>query len=668
MSNENPFAVTKAVDYTDNQIAQNFVSFENIAGRPSVIADPKNPMPLFLVGGKGGGRTHLMRRMSYSLQKLDATTNILTKIRHDGYVGVYFRCSGLNANRFAGKGVDTSTWNALFAYYMDLWLTQLTLEVAVDICESEGVDWHQADIATFVQSVMDLFDTPPEMSVPITTAGIADLHNVVSRLLRELDRSINNVALTGRLEPVIRSSPGRLVFGVSKSLATALPGMEGIFVTLLVDEFENLNIDQQRYLNTLIREREAPANFIVGSRRWGLRTFETLSGGEINKQDNEFELTVMEDAYAANKKSFKSFCEDLVLKRLQVSGTFRNATSVVDLFDDLSSDKFFDLECKALVGSSPSCDRKHMSSLYDKVFDATGNKDLAMNIVSELEFSQHPLLEKLAILKFYQMWNKSAGPNLASAAAASSLVASLLTKRPQKEAATLLGHWKLDMLAQLYVENDRKLPYYGFEHFIEMSGYLPRNLLIILKAITRWSIFLGESPFSAGTPISAKAQSEGVREAAAWYARDAKPVGDLGRNVDAAIRKLGGLMRRMRYSDKPVEVSCVTFSTDRHGLSKDGELCLDACIQHGLLLEIRDGQPDRNSGSLQHRYQLNPMLAPLYDLPTARRGTFTLQGDELRAIFDPSVNHSDFDRIVSPRIKRMNAPFTDFDENQEVLF
>lgn len=111
-----PFEVTKAVDLNDPQIERTYVAF---AGRERAIVDPASPMPQFLTGVKGGGRTHLMRHFSFPLQKARGTRP-LAEIQADGYLGVYFRCSGLNGSRFVGKGQSTDTWSSAFAYYMDL--------------------------------------------------------------------------------------------------------------------------------------------------------------------------------------------------------------------------------------------------------------------------------------------------------------------------------------------------------------------------------------------------------------------------------------------------------------------------------------------------------------------------------------------------------------------
>src|ERR1035438_5175411 len=121
-----PFDVTKAVDLTDAQIATTWVDLKN--GGFSELVDPRMPMPLVLLGGKGSGRTHLMRHYSYQLQKLRAgEQDVVQSLRQEGYLGIYVLCESLEAGRFEGKGQTPEAWSALFSYYMDLWLAQVAL-------------------------------------------------------------------------------------------------------------------------------------------------------------------------------------------------------------------------------------------------------------------------------------------------------------------------------------------------------------------------------------------------------------------------------------------------------------------------------------------------------------------------------------------------------------
>lgn len=71
MVEANPFEVTKAVDFSDSEISRTFVDLPG--GGFFSLAEPNGPMPRYLVGGKGGGRTHLMRYFSFPLQQLRHT-------------------------------------------------------------------------------------------------------------------------------------------------------------------------------------------------------------------------------------------------------------------------------------------------------------------------------------------------------------------------------------------------------------------------------------------------------------------------------------------------------------------------------------------------------------------------------------------------------------------
>jgi len=117
------------------------------------------------------------------------------------------------------------------------------------------------------------------------------------------------------------------------------------------------------------------------------------------------------------------------------------------------------------------------------------------------------------------------------------------------------------------------------------------------------------------------------------------------------------LFRDMRFSDKPVEVSCSAFATDRQGLSPAAAKLLDEAVSHSLLLEVPTGRRERNLHILQHKYQLNPMIAPLFDLSLALRGVADFSAEELNAIFDPTVDDSRFGTILRKRLDRMRAPF-----------
>ena len=95
----NPFNITKADDFSDKEINDLWVDITSGDGF-SRLVKPTSPMPMFILGGKGSGKTHLMKYVSYSVQKLRHAKDVMAGIRADGYIGIYVRCGGLNASRF----------------------------------------------------------------------------------------------------------------------------------------------------------------------------------------------------------------------------------------------------------------------------------------------------------------------------------------------------------------------------------------------------------------------------------------------------------------------------------------------------------------------------------------------------------------------------------------
>lgn len=652
----NPFEVTKAVDLTDEEIASTWVDLPG--GGFGSLANPRSPMPKFIVGGKGGGRTHLLRYFSFALQRIRHGASLLEGIKEDGYIGIYSRCHGLNSYRFADKGQPPEIWSAIFAYYTEVWLGRLTIDLIGETRRIAGEIAGSSSLR-FANAVRDLFD----FDLPNSGGGddpISELSQTFRTIQKDLDEAVNNVALSRSLQVTIGASPGRLAFGVPRLVVDHFGELKGVKFAYLLDEFENLTAEQQKYVNTLVREKELPCTFVIGSRLFGMRTQETLSAGEENREGSEYDLIVLEDTYRSDKASYKKFCSDIVRLRLSESGFDPSVRGVLE-------ESFEDPQRS--IGSLEERARAHLcrnsvqgglspwfARLSTQLANAVPTKELPA-ILHLLTSSEDPLLEKFAVFLLYRAW--SDGLDLLRAAdEIRSDLQRLREEGPgRSKTAVTYKHYRADLYAQLL--NDLREPqeYFGLDDFIRMSGFLPRNLLLAMKRSTRWSLFLGEEPFRK-VPLSMRAQAEGIREASAWFLNDAKGLGRIGEETQIAIRRLGSLFREMRFSDKPAEVACSAFSTDRQGLSRPAIRSLNEAISHSLLLEVPSGRRDRNSRVFIHKYQLNPMLAPMFDLSLALRGVADLSVREINTVFDPEVSEEAFAAEKAARLARLNAPFS----------
>ena len=660
LANVNPFDITKATEFTDQQIAEYFV--EMPGGSITTLANPRSPVPMIIQGGKGSGKTHLMRYFSYPLQKVRHAENTANKIKDDGYIGVYFRCGGLNAERFRNKGQTSDAWKAIFAYYMELWFGQLVLAICSDFIGLANESKENEANAT--RECISLFDDTSKFEGAGSLLGLAEKLHAAQK---QMDVEINNCALTGTLDVRIRATSGRLVFGIPQTLQKHFDCVSRLQFLYLIDEFENLMEAQQRYVNTLLREKELPCSFKIGGRLYGFKTFKTYSDEEEIKEGSEYEVLPL-DARLRDHKNYRQFAENLCAKRLGQAGLApRDADmplvieTLARLFETPLDSRLYEEQTQFIHEKYADRDRPYFTKLRDKVKQGIAQNSVAgvrsdqdlEVIVSNLKCADHPILEKLNIFILYKDWRKSKDLVQNSADIRTKCEA-FLSGGEGEQYGDLLEKRKGDLLAQLLRECDRKQQYLGFDTFVGMSEGLPRNLLVLLKSVVNWSAFNGEQPFKGGK-ISIDSQREGVREAADWFFDDARTPGSDGTLIRAGVARLATLFRDIRFSDKPSEKAIYTFSADLSQCSPEAQRIVNLAEKWSLLIRVQGGQKDRNSKRVDEKYFINSILSPKWDLPVSRGGALELDPKQVNAIFDPNYI-SQFDELSRERVSRMTAP------------
>lgn len=664
MNLPNPFNITKAVDFSDEEIRDYWVDIQRAGGFLGMVR-PSSPMPMLILGGKGSGKTHVMRYFSYPLQRLRNPKNVVRQIEQEGYLGVYFRCGGLNAFRFSGKGQDEEKWEAVFVYYMELWLSQLALQTVADAFANH--DDLAANEQAICTRIVSLFDNPPFKAPP----RILELIWRISCLQKETDAAVNNCAISRSLDLNIRVTGGRLIFGVPQILAQCLPALKKVLFLYIVDEFENLTARQQKYFNTLLREKDPPASFKIGSRLYGIKTFGTYSAGEENTEGSEYETLRLDADLRKTNAKYSDFARRLVARRLIESRSLPKgsadlkvvAGSLDSCFETIPQDTLGEAETSFVRDKYHGSLRPYVKSLRQEllkglrggVAPGVSTEGDVGAILSALEVTDYPLVEKANILLFYQEWSK--GNNLREAAARirEDRIAYVQDPAAESRHKKKLDHFRGDLLAQLLRECGRKQRYLGMDVFIHMSCGLPRNLLIILKNIFKWAVFGGETPFGT-QPVSEKSQQHGVLEGSEWFYRDARMTGSDGSIVRGGLDRLATLFREVRFADKPSECSLSSFSADLSRVTDEARRVIALAENYSLLVAAETGQRDRNTKRVDSKYQLSGMLAPRWDLPVYRRGVIALKPGEVNAIFDPA-RKAEFPRHLDARVGRMNAPF-----------
>ena len=660
----NPFSLTKANDLSDDQIQELWVDIAPPDSPDSLFSAGRfaSPMPTFILGSKGSGKTHLMRYASFALQKKRFERDQLSPLagaRGDGYVGIYTLCSGLETGRFQGKGQSEEAWLEVFSYYLELSLGIAALAVIADLLDGDAQDNVEP---MFCVAVARLFDSDP----PAVT-NIGALIDELERRRRELDYQVNNAAFTGELVPHVTASRGKLIFGIPQAFQSSSGDLGGFLFAYQLDELENLTEAQQKHVNTLVRDRRGPSTLKIGARQFGIKTHATMSAGEENIRDSEFEELRLDLRFRRNEKTYRDLVALLVDRRLQnfwpqsTTGIAGRHRRLADWFEEPKRDPF-DLFFMKLVKGAPSHNRPHMVHLRDQLtnrlsrggFDGVRNGDDVQAIMNAIAVPDFPLLEKLNTFLMFNAWAN--GLNLAEmATSVRSDSEAFVSNKSSGRYRQKLDHYKSDLIAQMFRDAAFRNNYGGLDEFTRMSEGQPRALITLLKQTFDWATFQGERPFEAGS-ISLDAESKGALAAADWFYNNMRKAGGEGQAILIAIDRLAELFRINRFADNPIECSLIGFSVSARVGSDISQRNLRLALDHSFLVEILGGQSERNSEQVTGKFQLNRMLVPKWGLATGRRGIKPLNETEMNAIFDPEMGET-FEKVKADWWSRMNAPF-----------
>lgn len=646
---ENPFELNKASNFSTAEILDYWVDIMEDKGGLTSILQPTQITPLMLLGGKGSGKTHLLRYCSAPVQAARHQNNLVEAVSKEGYVGIYLPTEALNPHRFSGKGQTTDAWADIFAMYFELWLVTALLET---LTEYAGTEINSESEKKIASDLSRLLDDDADHDFGTLSQAVQHLHQVRSKI----DYVVNNASLSGNLDGLtVIFSHGRLIYGIPQILEKHVPFLEGKKIVYLIDEAENLTSDQQKFLNTLIRYRKGNATIRVGARLYGVRTNEILGSGEPNKLDAEFHNVVLDEWLRERTQDYSNLINGILSKRLKrINRSPHNLDNLSNYFASLDREDDWRKATFDVASKYDPVSRPYFKRLQRYIDFAVGeDSDLGVKVIEQLSVPDDPIVEKAAVFMLYRKWPKEASELLNLAKSIAEHAKSYRDGDRNGEMAKVLSYFRSDLIAQFYRDCKQRVPFSGLKALTELSQGIPRNFLTTLKYIYRRSYFNNEAPFDGGT-ISIDAQSRGVRDSAAWFWEDAQPDGD-GEDVRESIEALALLFRSIRFSDRPAECDLCTFSVDVESLTSRSQKILRLGENWSYLIRAREGAKNKNDRGVSQKFQLGPMLAPKWDLSEHKRGNIELRADLANAIFDRDHRNA-LPGLVRARIAGMNGP------------
>ena len=233
---------------------------------PEYLPDLTTARPCVLVGGRGTGKTTVLRGLSYEgqfalKQKAGESPEDIM------FFGIYYRVNTNRVTAFRGEELPLDDWVRLFGHYLNLLLVDAALRF---------LNWYQLYLRTEIvlpdEDVFLLGESLHLQDAPTLQA----LSVGIRRAQVRFEAYINNVFGDTRPSLSMQGAPLDILFTALKRL----PLFQGKHFSFLIDEYENFEDYQQQVLNTLIKHSGQLYTFKIGLKEMGWRRRTTLNVNE----------------------------------------------------------------------------------------------------------------------------------------------------------------------------------------------------------------------------------------------------------------------------------------------------------------------------------------------------------------------------------------------------
>ena len=649
----NPFDINKAVDYTDEDIYRFWVNISEPAGFNELMK-PTSLMPMIIVGSKGSGKTHIMKYYSYELQKIRLEANkgksLGELFKDETFIGIYVRCSGLNARVFDGKGVDDYSWEMMFAYYWELWIGERVLAALTDMQDNELLEGCEEE--SLVKGILSLF-----MKQDADCNTLKELREYFIKLQKELLYEIHNFLLLGKAKPEvnIRLKASTLTFGIPNLLKEKVPYFKKRHILYLIDEYENFSEQQQQVMMTLLREKPTSCTIRIGTRPYGIRTRYTIGKIEENREGSEYEKLRL-DEMLRDAENYKTYLKEICEKRLTEAGlSLLKPFNLEEYIDDKGTEELLESarEKKATQGVLNNLRKNLGQYKQQKLSEKEINE-----IIDCVTCDEDLVVERAGIKLLYMKMKGKSGNLVEDARWIQGEQDNYHSKDARKDNAIAkhLRYYRRDIIDDIARRANIPISYYGMNTLMDLSCGTPRTLLRLLKqAFSKQYFNTGKVPFEKGRHLNVEAQQSGIESAGEWFFEENRIPND-NTGVTEVVTRLGSYMQRLRFSELPPQCSINIFSVQEENMSEEALQTLRTLELYSYLVPHKDRRK-KNADSKVSTYKLNSILAPKYELALEARANVELSKEEAEILFNPQ-RKDEYEDFVKTKLKSYNYPFT----------
>lgn len=662
----NPFAEFNASLMDDDEIIKYWIQPQILFGQQAVGVDLTGIIPVIVMGGRGTGKTMLLKYLSNEVQiKMYSSENAMDEdfLRFASYIGVYYRFDGPTLSSFKDRKTDQAVWDIIFGHYFEIVIGQKFIAMLINLKENNFLNIDSNCEKNLVSEILNLID--PKYDVEVIGGTFQSINCVMQEKSTEVSEFINDTVLCDNIKfhsrPIISS--GKLIFGIPKILAKNLSEFNDKKFIILLDEYENLLMQQQKIINTLIKHVQHPVTFRIGTRLYGIRTYDTLNDDEFLMEDADYRKILFENILISSEKAYKDLLKEIARKRLEYIPEFnkRDLIDIESLLGTLTPSE----EARRVVYGEGSKDDgvsihkkcKHVKTIANEL-ERRGLSDADIKkTLPKLLYQKNPLIEMLNLLLLKRD---------IEIVELIKMFSSFIDEEKSQDYIKykeLYGKNELGLLFQLLsLYRPKQKMYAGFDVFSMLSSGITRNFLELCYQSFNFALFSEGNMLLDKGKISFKNQTSGAETRAEKFLENIERIPEYGNAIKSLVTSLGAIFYAWHRDPRLREPEATYFCTDKSSLSDDARNILETAVQWSVLQQKKPMKGKRSYDRLLDVYALNHILAPHFTVSYRIRGRI------------PEFSKSDIETLLSDSQKDIDntikklGRWTDIDKKQLKLF
>ncbi|WP_445672407.1 ORC-CDC6 family AAA ATPase [Pseudomonas inefficax] len=571
-------------------------------------------MPIRLEGGRGSGKTMLLRYLSYHSQFSDDRKNLPDNAADS--VGLYWKADTQFLRIMQKRGLSDEEWSPVFDHY-------LNLRLGLEVLSSIRLVANSAYAGVSKDSLVNVF-FEGALDFGFENTSFEGVLKEIGSRIRKTDTIIQNVSGIENLEKL----PVSFLHYLVESSKEQIPGLEKTVFSVYIDEYENLLNYQQRIINTRIKHSEPPLIFNIAIKLNGMSETQTLSDERL---ENKADYAIVNLDAEIERSGFDDFVSEIFLKKLSEASPTIAKELKIDLKACSNPDN---LEYRFSDDY-----RRHCREIVEGVFPGRSHQDLADEIFETSRYYKKLTTEIERALLLRHSSLKAEDFILQNHRKASIVCSSLLYRRnldPAKikaELDKLEGNtdnkfnnktaWEHNNFIGCYLRIIRSHKagstfYSGFDVYSALSGKNVRHFLELCKSAFS---LLDDSTLTEKFIIDRPLQHIAAKNTSDELVKEITRFTPLGSQLSNFVKALGRIFQLCQDKETQSETEVTHFGIreDDSPLTEEDDKFFKEAEKWGVLQAIESTKNKSSASAAIYDYVLNPVYSPFF-LISYRKG------------------------------------------------